>query len=176
MKKIFFLSFILSFSSFYAQIGAKLEENMFKVNILTPGISFEKAISTNSTINIELGTSIGYVANNNYSGFLIGPCAIAQYRFYYNLENRLKKRKNISGNSGAYLALNSSYYGQAFNNKNYINFLDGLTVGGVLGFQKTYKFGLNLGANAGIGYNFSENQPKKAVPILNFTVGWVIFK
>jgi hypothetical protein len=43
-------------------------------------------------------------------------------------------------------------------------------------FKKTYKSGINLGANTGLGYNFSSNLVHQVVPILNFTVAWVILK
>jgi hypothetical protein len=176
MKNYIFLIIIFFVNFLFAQKDTNLCDKMFKLNIVSPGFSFEKSFTKNSSINLEIGTSIGYNISNNYNGFVTSPFAIAQYRFYYNLESRIKNNKVISGNSGAYVALNSSYYGKAFNSDNLISILDGITFGGVWGFQKTYNSSLNLNANVGLGYNNSENQPKKIVPILNFTIGWVIFK
>jgi hypothetical protein len=45
----------------------------------------------------------------------------------------------------------------------------------VWGFQRTYKHKFNLDLNVGAGYGFSKND-SEFVPVLNFTLGWVIGK
>lgn len=107
---------------------------------------------------------------------MASPFGRAQYRYYYNLEKRLAKNKSIRVNSAAYIAPSISYYMKPINDGSYLSNYDGLTAGAVWGFQKTYKSGMNLGANTGLGYNFSSNLVHQVVPILNFTVAWVILK
>lgn len=175
MKKHFFL--LLCFPFFLtAQQSKKLNKNLFKMNILNPGFTLEKALTNTSTLCLDANLSFGFAIHNNQTTFLASPFLRGQYRYYYNLERRDSKGKDISNNSGGFLALNTSYYIRPIGNDVYISNYDGFTVGGVWGFQKTYKSGINLCANTGLGYNFSDQQSNKVLPILNFTVGWAIGK
>lgn len=167
--------FLLFFSSLiYAQEKKLVTENIFKINILSPGVSCEKGISKNTTIAVDANLSIGFNVHNNKTTVLAAPFLRTQYRYYYNLQKRLNKNKNIANNSGNYIAFNASHYFKPINNDVFISNLDGTTIGSVWGFQKTYKSNINLGANAGIGYNISNNQKNGVMPILNFTIGYVI--
>lgn len=49
------------------------------------------------------------------------------------------------------------------------------TIAPVWGFQRTYKNNFNLGLDMGAGYNVSKND-NGFVPVLNFSLGWVIGK
>lgn len=175
MKKYIFLIVCISYVAVYSQD----KKNLFKINILTPGFTFEHHLNKNNTFNLDANLSIGFsvkntTTNSHNLNIIFGPFLRGQYRFYYNFDKRVTNGKSIYKNSGEYLALNSSYYFKP--NNEYINVLDGFTLGGVWGFQKTYKCNLNLGANLGFGYNFSKNVKQDVLPIINFTVGWVIGK
>ncbi len=175
MKKITVI-FLLFSSIFYAQETNLVKDNMFKINILNPGVSFEKGISKNTTIVLEANLSFGFNISNNKTTVLTSPYLKTQYRYYYNLQKRLDNNKDIANNSGNYLAFNASYYFNPIGNDVFISNLDGTTIGGVWGFQKTYKSKINFNANTGIGYNVSNNKKNAVVPILNFTIGYVIGK
>lgn len=159
-----------------SQDQIKIKRKLFKVNILNPGFTFEKRLSDATTLCLDANLSFGLAIHNNQTTFLASPFLRGQYRYYYNLEKRISKGKNISNNSGGFIALHTSYYAKPFGNDIYISSLDGFTFGGAWGFQKTYKSGFNLTANTGLGYNLSNQQTHKVLPILNFTVGWVIGK
>ncbi len=175
MKKYFFILLCLPFFVI-AQNEKKTKENLFKINILNPGFTYEKGLTNTTTLCLDTNLSFGFAAHNNKTTFLASPFLRGQYRYYYNFEKRISKGKSISNNSGGFIAFSASYYLKPLGNDIYISSYDGLTFGGVWGFQKTYKCGINLSANAGLGYNLSNQQSHKVLPILNFTVGWVIGK
>lgn len=176
-KNIIFTAFLIFSTLAYSQKESDLSRNLFKINILTPGFTYERVLGSETTFNIDANLSFGATSNGGGQlRLLASPFVRVQYRNYYNLEKRLAKNKLISGNSGAYIAPSISYYMKPINDDSYVSNYDGLTVGAVWGFQKTYKSGVNLGANTGLGYNFSSNLVHQVVPILNFTVAWVILK
>lgn len=184
MKKHFVcILLLISASQFLtAQSNFLVEKSLFKVNILNPGLSLERGLSTNTTFCIIANLSLGFnlKSNNASSGnsnilLLASPYVRGQYRYYYNLDKRKANGKKISDNSGNFLAISSSYYFRPINNEEFVSIYDGFTIGGIWGFQKTYSNKLNLSANGGLGYNFTTNA-SGIVPILNFTVGWVIGK
>lgn len=175
MKK-YLLVFLLTPFVLLAQNKSPQTEDLFKVNILNPGATYEKSLNKNATLCLDANLSFGLAINNNDTSFLTAPYLRGQYRYYYNFDKRISKGKDVSLNSGNFIALNTSYYFNPLGNDAYISNYDELTVGGVWGFQKTYKSGFNVSAIAGLGNNFSTQQAHKVVPILNFTVSWVIGK
>lgn len=186
MKKYFIIIIIITF--YHSMNGQKdflVRNTFFKVNLLTPGLTFEKGLFPNTTFCIDANLSLGFSLRSSNSApensnfiLLTSPFLRGQYRYYYNLEKRKIKGKNISNNSGNFIAINSSYYFRAINNNEFAHAYDGLTLGGIWGFQKTYSGNFNMSANAGLGYNFSDYTTNfnGVVPILNFTIGWVIGK
>ena len=128
------------------------------------------------TFDFRLGTGFAYRNFNGNSEYGIYSYIEAGYRYYYNLEKRKNKGKNISRNSGNYIALTSlltngdpiignlktsiDYYGR---------------VGPVWGFQRTYTSNLNLGLELGLGYGF-DNLDEALSTIINFRLGWVLGK
>lgn len=161
----------------YAQDSIKVSSNMFKLNILRTGLAYEKSVSKLSTINLDANFTPFFKKENSGIGspkFFLN--FNGHYRYYYNLEKRLKKGKNISGNSGNYLALGSSYYFKSLDESRAVSFNDGFSTSAVWGLQRTYKSGINININTGIGYNFNKQTiNSKIKPIINFTIGWVIF-
>jgi hypothetical protein len=158
-----------------AQQTNAVKGSLYKINI-SPGFTYEKGLTNTTTLCLEGNLSVGFAVNNNKTLFLATPFVKSQYRYYYNLDKRVSKGKDISRNSGGFIAITSSFYLKPIGNDVYVSNYDGFTAGGIWGFQKTYKSGINLTANAGLGYNFSDNLTHKVVPLLNFTIGWVIGK
>lgn len=180
MKKEYFLLIsLMTILSLTAQNNSVIEKNQFKVNILSPGFSLEHGLNKKSTLSSELNLSVGFNSDgfNENSNIIIAPYIKEQYRYYYNLDKRIAKRKNVSKNSGNFLAINASYYFGPINNSEFISSYDGFTLAPIWGLQRTYKSNLNVNINAGIGCNFSNKSNKNAIiPVLNFTLGWVIGK
>lgn len=106
MKKILFLGLIIGICRAHGQADRNVEAGLFKVNALFPGVSYELGIAQNATLNFE--AIVGFALNggsNRRTEYGIFPGVQAEYRRYLNMERRLGKDKNISGNSGNYLGL-----------------------------------------------------------------------
>lgn len=186
MKKYFIILILLLLYSVesFSQ-STSLEKKMIKINVISPGFSFEKCLSKNESINFDANFSFGFAMKNDNTSninsdikILASPFLRSQYRYYYNLQRRVNKGKSIRNNTGSFLAVNGSYYFDPINNQDYVSNYDGFTFGGVWGFQKTYKSNLNISSNVGFGYSFSDSNEKRKqlLPILNFTLSWVIGK
>ncbi|PXY41883.1 hypothetical protein DMB65_04785 [Flavobacterium cheongpyeongense] len=179
MIKYICTTIILSFTSLNAQKTSNtLENNQFKVNIISPGLTYEKRLTESTTLSTDLNLSTGFAYDSN-SGtkILATPYIRPQYRYYYNFEKRNSKSRNTKNNSANFIALSGSYYFKPINNSDYVSVYDGLTLGTVWGLQRTYKSGINISLITGTGYNFGTNERTASfVPVINFTLGWVIGK
>ncbi|WP_299430045.1 hypothetical protein [uncultured Maribacter sp.] len=178
MEKISFLICLLAFSFLSkAQSFKNVEDHQFAINIFTPGFIYEKGLSKNTTLATEF--TIGFEAKGCTGCetlYGVYPAFVGQYRYYYNMERRLRKNKNISGNTGNYVS--GSIWLQSGNpilgdlQKNYN--ITGV-IAPIYGFQRTYKKGFNFKIEGGVGYSFN-NHEKGVGVILHTTFGWVIRK
>ncbi|OOG78501.1 hypothetical protein [Flavobacterium sp. A45] len=171
------LLFFTPLTKTIAQEIPSVEKNLFKINLLLPGVVYEHGFTTKNTLYSEISMGIGYQTSsfqgNNWSFY---PTINEQFRHYYNLEKRAGKGKRTAGNSGNFYGLNAIYYFESINSNTYVSPSDpSLTIAPVWGFQRTYKHKFNLNLNGGVGYNVSKDE-NEFVPVLNFTLGWVIGK
>ncbi|WP_159090677.1 hypothetical protein [Aquimarina aquimarini] len=178
MKKIITTIFVLSCMFINAQdMNYHVESHLFKVNLLlTPGIEYEVGLTKNTTADFRIGTGLRYVRTTRDRDYGIFLTFEGAYRYYYNFEKRLRKGKNTTRNSANYLAM-TTYFAHTEpiigNLDTNIDFVG--QVGPVWGFQRTYRYGLNLGLELGLGYDFSDTD-KSIVPIFNFRLGWAFGK
>lgn len=178
MKKIIFIVTFLSSLVFYSQENVNLKKSQLKINILTPGLVYEFAISKKTTIYSEFNTGILYKYSNTFGAVTAINFNInEQFRYYYNLDKRLLQSKSIKNNSANYFALNISNSFKPFAGKNIDKYLfyNTFYVGPVIGFQRNYKSNFNLDMNFGLGATVIQNNNKPVIPIINFSLGWVIF-
>lgn len=175
MEKIFLLCFcFFSLISIHAQDQASVENGLLSVNILTPGLEYEYGLSNYTTLDLRAGIGLAY-GKNSYSGegFGIYPVFNVQYRYYYNLEKRLQKEKNIGNNSGNYVAISGAVqYGKPIigdleYNEDYFG-----VIGPVWGLQRYYSGGFKLDLNLGAGYGFNESGSSFFSPIIGLKLGW----
>jgi hypothetical protein len=178
MKKSFILSaLLLSFINSNAQDN-KLENNQFKINILSPGLTYEKRTGNLTSLASNLNLSAGFAYDSD-SGttLLLSPYIREELRYYYNFEKRNAKNKSTRNNSANFIALTGSYYFKPISNSEYVSLYDGVTIAPVWGLQRTYRSGINFNIIGGAGYNFGTNdRTANFVPVINFTLGWVIGK
>lgn len=88
MKKLLLLSFCyFSFLTINAQQDqASVEDGLFSVNILTPGLEYEYGLTKSTTLDLRLGTGFSYFESSYFGqDFGIYPIFSVQYRHYYNL-------------------------------------------------------------------------------------------
>ncbi|MDO1513742.1 hypothetical protein Q2T41_13850 [Maribacter confluentis] len=176
MKQLFFLP-VLLLSIFYAnaQTNRLVEEGIFKVNALLPGASYEVGVGNKSTINME--AIIGFAlrgATNTETQFGIYPGFAADFRNYINFERRLRKRKNISGNSGNYISfLNQFQFGTPLiGNLEYASDYY-YNAALVYGLQRTYKKGFYFSLAFGPGIFINEFDKVTGI-LVDARLGWVI--
>lgn len=176
MKNLIVITAILTTQFIFSQDAWNLEKSQFKINILTPGVEWEKSIGLNSTIDFQLGT--GYFFRKQGDNKLeagVFPFLDTQYRYYYNFKRRSSLGKRIDRNSANYFAFSAlvqsgkSIIGNIDFNEHY-----GAFVGPLWGMQRTYGGGFNLNLHLGLGYAWSDLDNGDIVPNIGFTLGWVL--
>jgi hypothetical protein len=180
MKLSRFIVLFLLFAPLFniiAQDTPAVEKNLFKINLLLPGVVYEHGFDTKNTLYSELSVGFGFSKNDVWGkNWALYPNLNEQLRHYYNLEKRIKKGRRTQGNSGNFYALNAVYNFESINtNSGFNTSVPSVTIAPVWGFQRTNNSNFNSSFNGGIGYNINQNQ-SKMVLILNFSIGWVIGK
>ncbi|MBF4470900.1 hypothetical protein [Flavobacterium sp. HJJ] len=178
MKKyVYLLLSLTTFLNLYSQDSPRVEKNQFKINLILPGVVYEHGFNDKNTLYSELSFGIGYSKSGFWgSTWSFYPTINEQFRHYYNLEKRAVKRKRTLGNSGNFYGLNAIYNFESINsNSDFSSSSPSFTVAPVWGFQRTYKHNFNLNLNGGVGYNIDKYN-NEIVPVINFTIGWVIGK
>jgi len=156
----------------------KTTKHLLKGNLLiTPSLEYEKAVTKNTTISLQLGIELGTIENEalNETRVVLYPNLDLDYRYYYNFKRRARKGKNTNHNTANYFGLTNS-----FTNTNTLFYdIDPddaylITIASVYGLQRTYWKKLNLRFEFGAGYGFSDLQ-ESFVPVVNFSLGWVLW-
>ena len=176
MKKFLLISFcFFTFSSINAQNQPSVEDGLFSVNILTPGLEYELGLTSSTTLDLRVGSGFAYRKGTFGEGFGVFPVFNVQYRHYYNLEKRLEKGKNISDNSGNYIALSGAVQSgkPIIGDLEYTEGYFGV-IGPVWGLQRYYGSGFKLDLNLGGGYAFNESGGSFFSPIIGIKLGWRI--
>lgn len=122
----------------------------------------EMKLTNQIALRTELGMNAGIFRGNFYpkTGFIMTPVITAEPRLYYNLEKRLSKSKNISGNSGNFVSLQTNFHPNWFYISNYedlktFNLVTIIPTWGLkrnIGKHFTYETAIGLG----YGYQFRE--------------------
>lgn len=154
-----------------------VEDQQFKINFLFPGLAYEVGIQNSSTLFFEVGTIFGLgLDSENDIDVGLFPLLGAEYRYYYNFNRRLSKAKNISANSGNYVALATQYmHGNNLVSEFDLDWQDNFFIGPVYGLQRTSKKGFNFEIAFGAGY-FQNNNESGITFGADFSIGWVLGK
>ncbi|MFS4493746.1 hypothetical protein [Maribacter sp. 2308TA10-17] len=175
MKKCAFLFSVLCFSILNAQTDKNVEEHQVQIGLPMPAILYEKGISNNSTLSLEAVTGFelrGCTGCETQYG--IRAILRGQYRYYYNLERRITKGKNISGNTGNYVGgLMLVQFGNPIIGD--IQRPDIFGVGPVYGIQRTYRRGFFYRLEGGVAY-LEDGFGSGVGLILAARIGWVLRK
>lgn len=152
-----------------------LEKHQFKIDLFSPGISYEFGLFKN--VSGSLGLGLGYATYEE--GYAIGLTLHTRVRYYHNFNRRIAMDKNVSGNSGNYIAAARSIFFSQLRLSTNIEGPDDFNLGvyGVTyGIQRTYENGFNFNAELGAGYYQGDGVPSGYGPLLNVTFGWVATK
>ncbi|WP_394758600.1 hypothetical protein [Flavobacterium sp.] len=158
MKKNIGILILLVFQTNYSQ-DISLEKSLFNVQTGILGIwgsnevRLTNSIALRSEIGLEAGFFGGEVRDKNT--FLLAPVIALEPRWYYNLEKRASKSKNIKNNGVSFVTAALNYYPDWFvisNNSNVIVY-DQITIIPKWGIRRNIadsKFNYELGV--GLGY------------------------
>jgi hypothetical protein len=169
---------MLFINGIFAQDISGVNKDLAKVNILVPGIVYEHGFSPKLTLYSE--ASLGFLYN--YSSAFGSSSAFnlnlnEQVRYYYNFEKRLADNKRVKNNSANYFGVSAfnSFKPFAGNNLERFVFVNTFSIGPVWGLQRTYKGNFNLDLNLGFAAKVSQYNTKPIIPIVNFSLGWIVF-
>ncbi len=114
MKRIT-LTFVLFAVSFFAlSQSASVEKSTFGIQTGLLGIWMhnESKLSNEFALRSEIGLDAGFFGGgfNDGNKFLLTPVITIEPRWYYNLDKRISKSRNISGNSGNFISVKTSYH------------------------------------------------------------------
>lgn len=140
-----------------------------------PSILYELGIGKNTTTSLEAITGFALRGCSGCeTNFGVYPIIRGQARYYYNMNRRLEKGKNISGNSGNYLAALIVYQGGSPIIGN-LNTTNTIGVGPVYGIQRTYKRGFFYRLEGGVAF-VQDDFGQGYGLVLAARIGWVIRK
>jgi len=152
-----------------------LERHQFRLDLLGPGLNYELGLFRNQSVSAGLGLSTATYGE----GYALGLTLNNRYRYYHNFNRRVAKGRNVSGNSGNYLAAAQSIFFSQLRLATDIEGPDDFNLGFygmVYGIQRTYASGLNFNLEVGGGYYRGDGVPSGYGPLINFTLGWVATK
>jgi len=152
-----------------------LERHQFKLDLLSPGISYEIGLFRNQSISTSLGVGLA----SYEEGYSIGLAMNNRYRYYHNFTRRIAKGRNVYGNSGNYVAAAQAIFFSQLRITSNISGPDDFNLGFyglVYGLQRTYKNGFNFNAELGGGYYRGDGIPSGYGPLIGINFGWVATK
>lgn len=184
MKKIILGLLMLSVFGLRSQIRGvvekgsgimNLEQHQFKLDFFSPGISYEFGLFRNQSVSLDLGLG----AATYGEGYTFGLAMNNRYRYYHNFQRRIDKDRNVSGNSGNYIAAAQSIFFSQFHIATNIEGPDDFNLGFygmVYGIQRTYPKGFNFNVELGGGLYKGDGVPDGFGPLFNLKFGWVATK
>lgn len=151
-----------------------LEKHQFKFDLLSPGLSYEIGLFRNQTVS----SSLGLATATYQEGYAFGVAMNNRYRYYHNFVRRNNMGKNVSGNSGNYIAAAQAIFFSQLRLATDIE-PDDYNLGFygmVYGIQRTYDSGFNFNVEIGGGYYRGDGAPSGYGPLIGINFGWVATK
>ncbi|PIY09340.1 MAG: hypothetical protein COZ17_13400 [Flavobacteriaceae bacterium CG_4_10_14_3_um_filter_33_47] len=165
MKQILFLSIFMLLTTAYSQ---KIDQNPSveaKVIGVQTGLFglwgyYETKLSPKISLRTELGLDVGLrqgLFTNNELVFALIPNLALEPRWYYSLERRVRKNRDVSNNTGFFLGLKARYYPDWFviSNEKNISVIESLDFIPKIGYRKVWNNHLSFESGFGIGKSLS---------------------
>lgn len=166
MKNILlaFVFFGVTFNLIAQEVSVEKSVFGIQTGLLGVWINNEARISNQFSLRSEIGLDSGIFAGQAYNktGFIMVPVLTAEPRWYYNLEKRNSKSKNVKNNSGNFLTLRTSYSPDWFAISNYDveTYRNQVSIIPKWGIRRNYGKHLNFETGIGIGevFYFGKNK------------------
>jgi len=176
MEKIITLIF-LSLSIFCNSQNVSVEKSVFGIQTGFLGIwgHNESRLSNKIALRSEVGLDAGILFTDFYgsSGFLLAPVLTLEPRFYYNLNKRNSKSKDIKNNSGNFISLKTSYHPDWFVISDIAEHITSdISFIPTWGIRRNIGTHFNYETGVGIGLRFFSNV-SEAVGNLHLRIGYV---
>jgi|SRR5690554_13152 len=182
MKTLLVLTFLLSTLAF-SQTEIDTKQNVFRLNVINPGVEYEHSFSKLSklTANIGFGVAMSYPNNTSFQSshaFFMASFLDVHYKFMYNFNRRITKHKNVDYNSGDFVGLKVIGRGVEVGQSNTLKRTDNVdfSVGPTWGVQRSFRR-IHLLFNAGPVYYFDARGNSGFYPImLELNIGYNVWK
>lgn len=184
-KTIILFTIIISNLIFSQKLNKDVENSIFSTQIGIAGIWFnnEAKINKNTVLRSEIGLSAGFWGGSYYEkkGFLLTPLLRLEPRYYYNIDRRLSKGKNIENNSANFFSLKSTFHPNWFVISNYdnLNIISDFSIIPTYGFRRNINKNFNYEFSFGLGYRYLYlkdagyiNNKSEIAPDFTFRLGY----
>ena len=160
MKKILLALVFCGIAFTVKSQNATVEKSTYGIQTGVLGIWVHKEakLSNQIALRLEVGMDAEFWGGSFYpkNGYLITPVITLEPRWYYNLDKRVSKSKNINGNSGNFLTLQTSYHPNWFVISNYenIKIADQISMIPTWGLKRNIGDHFTYETGIGIGYRY----------------------
>jgi hypothetical protein len=160
MKKILIALTLCGMAFIAKSQTASVEQSTYGIQTGFLGIWAHKETKLSNPIALraEIGMNAEFWGGSFYpkNGYLMAPVLRLEPRWYYNLKKRVSKSRNISGNSGNFLTLQTSYIPNWFVLSNYDNLkvIDQISLIPSWGIRRNIGNHFTYEAGIGVGYRY----------------------
>jgi hypothetical protein len=153
------LIFIL-YGNFIFSQQATVEKSIFGVQVgfLGAWVNHEARLAPKFALRSEIGLEAGYAGGSFQNDiFFFAPTLKLEPRYYYNLQKRSDKGKNIAKNSGNFLAINTVYTPDWFviSSESNLSVVETLSIIPKWGIRRVAGEHFTYEVGIGIGYQYS---------------------
>ena len=160
MKRILLTAFFCGLTFIAKSQNASVEQSNYGIQTGVLGIWFhnESKLSKQIALRSELGLDSGIFGGSYYDGigFILTPVITLEPRWYYNLDKRISKSKNINGNSGNFISLKTSFIPDWFviSNVNNLSIINNISIIPTWGIRRNIGNHFTYEAGIGVGYRY----------------------
>lgn len=165
MKKILLIVIFCALTFIVKSQNTSVEKSTSGIQTGVVGIWVhnEVRLSNQIAMRSELGFNGGVFGGSFYGGgvvILMMPVITLEPRWYYNLDKRVLKSRNISGNSGNFISLKASYHPDWFviTNRKGWNAVNRVSIIPTWGIRRNIGNHFSYESAIGIGYGFLFNR------------------
>ena len=180
MKKIILMTTLFLGIQVFSQEKASVEKSVTGIQIGFFGAEFynEARLSEKFSLRSQLELYPSIWGGDTYSktGFALTPAISVTPKFYYNLQKRKDLGKNISNNSGNYVALKVEYIPDWFviSNTKDIHVSETISIVPTWGLRRNFakNFNYEFKAGLGVGKILKKGYSTQVIPDLSFKIGY----